>query len=118
MTMSPEFRNHLLDLLAPLGPVAPRRMFGGGGFFLDGTMFGLIVDDVLYLKADPVNLPDFVDAGMQPFIYDRKGKPIALSYWQAPSEILDDGEMLSEWARKAWEAARRAPKKPARRRKK
>ncbi len=117
MTMSPEFRDHLLDLLASLGPVAPRRMFGGSGLFLDGTMFGLIFNDVLYLKADAVNQPDFVDLGMDPFVYERKGKPIALSYWQAPSEILDDGESLSEWAGKAWEAARRTPKKPARRRK-
>lgn len=118
MTMSPEFRDHLLDLLAPLGPVASKRMFSGGGLFLDGTMFGLVADDVLYLKADTINQPDFVDAGMEPFIYERKGKPIALSYWQAPVDIIDDADILSAWARKAWEAARRAPKKPARRRNK
>ncbi len=31
MTMSPEFRDYLLDQLESLGPVQARRMFGGGG---------------------------------------------------------------------------------------
>ena len=29
MTMSPEFRDYLLDMLRPLGAVAARAMFGG-----------------------------------------------------------------------------------------
>ena len=49
MPVSPEYLDYLLDLLAPLGPVQAKRMFGGTGLFFDGTMFGLIVDDVLYL---------------------------------------------------------------------
>ncbi len=108
MPVSPEFQDHLLDLLADLGPVQARRMFGGGGLFLDGTMFALMADDALYLKADDDTVADFEAAGSAPFTYEKNGKPVALSYWEAPADILDDGETLCAWAERAWQAARRA----------
>lgn len=106
--MSPEFRDHVLDLLSPLGPVAARRMFGGGGLFLDGTMFCLIADDVLYMKVDEVNRGDFGAAGMPPFEYERGGKSIAMSYFEVPPDVMEDSDQLVAWARLAWEAARRS----------
>ncbi len=108
MPLNPEFRDHLLDLLAPLGAVTVRAMFGGGGVYLDGTMFGLVADDVLYLKVDDANRGDFEAAGSGPFVYQGKTRPVAMSYYQVPAEIMDDGETLCRWARRAWEAARRA----------
>ena len=118
MSMSPEFKEHLLDLLSPMGPVQAKRMFGGGGLFLDGTMFGLVADDVLYLKADDENRADFDAAGAPPFTYQRQGRTLALGYFQAPDDIMDDAEVLAEWCRKAWEAGRRSGTKTKRRRKK
>ncbi len=47
MTMSPDFRDYLLDQLAPMGGIEAKRMFGGGGLYRDGAMFGLVADDVL-----------------------------------------------------------------------
>jgi TfoX/Sxy family transcriptional regulator of competence genes len=44
---------HCLELLAPLGSVTARRMFGGHGLRVDGLFFGLIVFDRLYLKSTP-----------------------------------------------------------------
>ena len=55
MSISDSFRELLLEQLAPLGPVRIRRMFGGGGVFVDGLMFGLVQDDRLFLKADASN---------------------------------------------------------------
>jgi len=106
--MSPEFRDHLLDLLAPLGPVTARRMFGGGGLFLDGAMFALVVDDVLYFKTDDANRPAFEAAGAGPFTYERAGKSVALGYFEAPEDLMEDAEEMARWARDAWAAARRA----------
>ena len=34
MAMDPGFRDHVADLLAPMGPVAIKPMFGGGGVYL------------------------------------------------------------------------------------
>ncbi len=115
MAMNPEFRDYLLDQMEPLGPVQARRMFGGGGLFLDGTMFGLVADDVLYLKADDMNRAAFEEKSMGPITYGKKGReaPVALSYFEAPPDVLDDPEELCQWARRAWEAARRAGDKKA-----
>ena len=44
------YRAFLEEMLAPLGGVAIRRMFGGLGLFRDRLMFGLVVRDVLYFK--------------------------------------------------------------------
>ena len=120
MTTSSEFLDFLVEHLEPLGGVCARRMFGGAGLFCDGLMFGLIADDKLYLKADAGNEAAFIDAGLEPFIYERQGKPpIAMSYREAPDAALDDPDVLVEWARSALGAALRADKaksKPKRRR--
>ena len=40
------------ELFAGFGPVVVRRMFGGAGIYAEGTMFALVADGVIYLKAD------------------------------------------------------------------
>ena len=70
MTMSPEFRDYLLDMLRPLGAVSARAMFGGGGLYFEGQMFALVFDDTLYLKADAETKGDFEARGMEPFTYE------------------------------------------------
>ena len=102
-----EFVDHLAELLEEFGPVTVRRMFGGHGVFRDGLMFGLVVDDAFYLKVDEHNRAMFEAGGLPPFEYTRKGKRIALSYYLAPEESLEDSHTLAEWARPAFDAALR-----------
>ncbi len=102
------FVDHACDLLLVLGPVAPRRMFGGWGLYLDGVMFALIEGDRLYLKADRETEACFAEAGAEPFTYEAKGKTIGLSYREAPDGALEDPDELLPWARLGLEAARRA----------
>jgi len=104
-----DLENLLEEMLAPLGPVLVKRMFGGGGLFLDGTMFGLIADGALYLKADEATRPRFEAEGMTPFTYQKKsGQTTIMSYWQAPERLLDEPDELVDWARQAVIAAQRA----------
>lgn len=111
MALDADLKSLLEELLAPLGPVAIRRMFGGGGIFLDGLMFGLVVEGTLYLKADDGNRPAFEAEGLGPFTYEKKsGKATVMSYWQAPERLLDEGDEMVAWARAAFAAARRAKK--------
>jgi DNA transformation protein len=107
---------HLLELLAPLGAVSARRMFGGTGLFLHGLMFGLIARDEFFLKIGPANQPDFEAAGEAPFSYETKnGTNTIRSYWRCPPDLLDDAETFREWARRAVDASiaasRTRPKK-------
>jgi DNA transformation protein len=97
------------EQLAPLGPVTVRRMFSGGGVFLDGLMLGLVIGDALYLKTDDVNRPAFEAEGQQPFAYGRSGgRTTVMSFWRVPERLLDEPDELVSWAREALAAARRA----------
>tara|TARA_R110001583_G_scaffold131562_1_gene283329 strand:+ start:188 stop:544 length:357 start_codon:yes stop_codon:yes gene_type:complete len=102
------FTAFLLEQMQWLGPVNARRMFGGSGFFLEGLMFGLVFDNTLYLKADAQNRSDFEALGLQPFTYPRGDREVALSYFQAPEEALDDKDILIDWGNRAYAAALRA----------
>jgi DNA transformation protein len=106
--MSRQFAEHVVDLLQGMGPVDARAMFGGYGIFLDGLMFGLIADEVLYLKVDDENRPEFEELGLDPFVYEGKNRRVTMSYREAPSDALDDAEQLGRWGARAYAAARRA----------
>lgn len=113
---SSDFVTYVLDMLAPLGPVASGRMFGGHNLSLAGITFAIIIGDVLFLKTDLENRPAFESLGLQPFSYQKKdGKVTSTSYFTAP-DCLDDWDALEPFARGALAAARRAkapkPRRP------
>jgi DNA transformation protein len=114
MASSSEFVEFVLESLQPLRGVSARRMFGGYGIYKDGLMFALVADDQLYLKADDSNRPAFEAQGLRPFTYAGKGRPIQMSYCEAPSEGFDDPEILCAWAGEAYAAALRAKKRKRR----
>ena len=109
------------DLFTGFSAVSVRRMFGGAGIFADGTMFALVSDGVIYLKAGAANVPAFEREGCGPFSYQTKDGTRALTtYWRMPERLYDDPDELAGWAREALAAARAgaakrkpAPSKPA-----
>lgn len=107
-----EFVENLNDVFCQFGPVSVRRMFGGYGVYHDGLMFGLVADDVLYLKVDETSVGRFTDIGLEPFEYEKNGSRIKMSYYMAPESIFEDAEQAKEWAALAFESAIRA-RKPA-----
>ena len=105
------FVSYVVELMQSIGPVSAKRMFGGHGIFLDGLMFGLIADSILYLKADEETENEFKTKGLEAFAYTKKGKEFKMSYYQAPEEALEDAEEMNSWAKKAYGAALRAASK-------
>lgn len=103
-----EYVEHLKDVFRLFGPFAAKRMFSGHGLFRDGLMFGLVVRDTLYLKADAQSLPQFEKLGLKPFEYQRQGKVARLSYFTAPESVFEDAADAARWGRLAFEAALRA----------
>ncbi len=104
------FKDYVLDQLKAVGGVSARAMFGGYGLYTGGVMFGLIADG-LYFKVGDDNRADYVARKSQPFVYESSGrKPITMSYWRVPDEVLDDVEDAKAWALKAYEAALKARK--------
>ncbi len=109
-----EFVEHLLDLLAPMGGVTARGMFGGWGFYYGGKMFALVAMETFYVKADAANLAEFEALGLTPFTYPgRDGERTVMSYRTVPPDALESSHFLIEWAQKGIKAAERAAtKKP------
>ncbi len=69
--MPPPSADFVTELFAEFGRVEVRRMFSGAGIFADGLMLGLIVDGVIFLKADEHNRLAFEQEGMAPFAYGK-----------------------------------------------
>jgi DNA transformation protein and related proteins len=110
---------HCIELLAPLGHVRSRRMFGGHGLTIDDLFVALIASERLYLKASASTRADFEAAGCSPFEYERKGRAgrtVALGYWSAPPDAMDSPDAMRPWGRLAIQAAlaARSATKPVR----
>jgi DNA transformation protein len=101
--------DHIAELFSGFGHVTVRRMFSGAGIFAEGLMIALVVDGVIYLKADDSFIPQFEQEGETPFSYrTRDGKRTLRSYWRLPERLYDEPDELAEWARLALAAARRS----------
>lgn len=100
MTVSNDFLAFILDQVSAWGGVTSRRMFGGAGLYRGGKMFGLIADDVAYLKVDRANKDKFIEAGASPF-KPFPDKPITMPYYEIPVEILENSEELIKWAQES-----------------
>jgi DNA transformation protein len=110
MPVSRDYLDWLCELLAPLGTIRSKRMFGGAGLYCDELFFAIVIDDVLYLKANDESRADFEREGLEPFSYEAKGKRMSMSYYRAPDEALESPALMLPWARKALGAALRAGK--------
>lgn len=109
MAASSELTQLINEQMVDFGPVVTRRMFGGVGFFKEGLMFGLIANDVLFLKSDEQSRPAFEAENLEPFGYDsKKGKRTVMSYHKAPERVLEDRDEMIIWAESGFAAAVRA----------
>lgn len=103
-----EHAQHLVDLMASVGPVKLRPMFGGHGLFLDGLMFALIAGDRLYFKVDDQSVGRFNELALQPLTFQSRGRSVSLRYHEAPAEAYENADAMVLWAREAMGCARRA----------
>ena len=122
MPVSDAFRDYVLEQLAELGAVNARRMFGGVGLYCGDLFFGVINDNMLYLRVDEATRPLFEAAGMPALRPVRARPQVVAAYYQAPDHVLEDAETLVEWARRAVAVAagrsRPVPRAASKRRKK
>ena len=115
MSVSASFKEFIIEQMVGFGPVTIRAMFGGAGVYREGLMFGLVDDEVLYLKADETTKAAFVAENLGPFTYGTKGgKTMEMSYYRVPERCLDDTDEMAAWCRKAFAVALKAnaKKKP------
>jgi len=106
--VSREFVTHVTELLGGLGQLKARPMFGGHGFYCRDAFFAFVLGDVLYLKADAQSRPRFLEAGLKPFVWNKRP---SVNYYRAPPEALESPEAALSWGREALGAALRTRKK-------
>ncbi len=90
MAPNKDYMEYVMDLLAPIGGVSSKSMFGGYGLFQEGDTFALISGTGLFFKVDDTNRSGYEQAGSQQY----KSMP----YYQVPVEVLEDTEGLLDWA--------------------
>lgn len=108
MPVSDEFIDYVIEQLAIWADVSVRKMFGGAGLYYDSKMFGLIADDIAYLKVDDSNREDFVKAGSSSFNpFPEKAKTTVMPYYEIPADILENRDQLAVWAERSLSVAKK-----------
>ena len=115
MSVTPSFRSFVVEQLRRVTPnLRDKPMFGGVGLYAGEWFFALMDDDVLYLKVDDTNRPDFEARGMGPFQPGGPGGE-TMQYYRLPDELLEDAEALRPWVVNAIAVAERARRRRRRR---
>jgi len=107
MSVNTEFRDYVLDQLSGIGVFETKNMFGGTAVLRNGVAFAKIKHGSLWLKVDDGNINDFIEKGMVQYTYGKDNSR-KLNFYETPSEVMEDSEMLIQWATKACEAAIRS----------
>ena len=109
------------EALEPMGRVSLRKMMGGATLYLDGTVFGILIEDGLWLKSDAEADAIWDAEGCVKFSTSfRDGKVDVMNYRRAPLDVYDDPDSMRHWAGLAIEAglrsaAKKRPKSSSRR---
>jgi DNA transformation protein and related proteins len=109
MAVNSDYLAYVLEQLEQLGGVSSRRMFGGAGLYSDEFFFGLIMDDVLYLRVDDSNRADYTARRMAQFRPYADRPYLSMNYFEVPADVLEDAGELVNWARQSVVVAMKAP---------
>lgn len=95
------FGAYVLDQLSGLAGIEAKPMFGGAGFYLDGSFFGILYKEHLYFRVSAKTIGEYKKRKAKPFdpFKGRKGK--SLGYYEVPLEILESPRDLVTWTKKA-----------------
>ena len=102
-----DFVRYCLELLAPVGNISSRAMFGGYALCKDRLIFGLIANDRLYFKVDDQTLPQYQAHNAESFTYTKQGKRYRMSYYEVPISVIENQDNLAQFALDACAATRR-----------
>ncbi|CAH1199913.1 DNA transformation protein TfoX2 [Vibrio harveyi] len=102
-----------MKLFETLGNIKSRSMFGGFGLFADETMFALVVNNQLHIRADQQTSSDFETQGLKPYVYKKRGFPVVTKYYAISDDLWDTTDRLIEVAKQSLETAKQEKKQQA-----
>lgn len=102
MPVSNDFIQYVLDQLSGLGEVQIKRMFGGAALYQGELAFGMITNDVVYLKVDETNRAKYLHEGSIP-LKPFKSNSTVLSFYNVPPDVFEDAHEFVSWAKESLE---------------
>ena len=87
------------EALEPLGAVTMRKMMGGATLYLDGTVFAILDEGEIWLKADAESDPVWDAEGCEKFSVTFKDGKVDVMNYRRRHGRLRDPEALQGWAR-------------------
>ncbi|MFZ8768236.1 TfoX/Sxy family DNA transformation protein [Vibrio harveyi] len=102
-----------MKLFEALGNIKSRSMFGGFGLFADETMFALVVNNQLHIRANQQTSSDFETQGLKPYVYKKRGFPVVTKYYAISDDLWDTTDRLIEVAKQSLETAKQEKKQQA-----
>jgi len=80
--------------LAQLGEVQSRTQFGGYCLAVEKTVFAVVAQGELYLRACEEVQSYIVERKMTPLSLSKRGVPVELNYYRVDGALWSDGEQL------------------------
>ena len=116
MSRDDGFKEYILnDVLAHLGNIRARAMFGGYGIYWHDAFVALIAEGELYTKANADLKAKYSAQGCHPFSYAKgDGKIIEMNYMSVDESSLEEQRMIKTRFEEALDLALQAPAKVAR----
>ncbi len=116
MAADRDFADYCCELLSPVGPSVPKRMFGGWGISVDGLNIAIIGDfgagQKLWLKGNDDTRAQYEAAGCKvaSYVSTRGGvsQTHSMNYFSAPEDAMDSPDAMTYWARLAMQCALKA----------
>jgi DNA transformation protein len=102
-----------MKLFEGLGMIKSRSMFGGFGLFADETMFALVVNNQLHIRADQQTSSNFETQGLKPYVYKKRGFPVVTKYYAISNDLWESHERLIEVAKQSLAQAKLEKKQQA-----
>ncbi|AUI85795.1 DNA transformation protein [Vibrio azureus] len=102
-----------MKLFEVLGKIKSRSMFGGFGLFADETMFALIVNNQLHIRADQQASSHFETQGLKPYVYKKRGFPVVTKYYAISDQLWESPQRLLEVARQSLATAQKEKQQQA-----
>ena len=88
------YAEDILERLISIDNITSKKMFGGYGIFYSGLMFGMISPKTqCLLKVDESNIEDYTSLGSE--------KHSRMPYYTVPDEVLENKDLLIEYALKS-----------------
>lgn len=93
--------------LAQLGEVQSRTQFGGYCLAVEKTVFAVVAEGELYLRACEQAQPYIVERKMEPLSLCKRGVPVELNYYRVDGALWSDNEQLLALSRLCLQGAKR-----------